>query len=1034
MPSTLERLNRQFCVWERRGRGGLFWPHPVGLEPPFEPFAGHVLPAAPVADDGRSPSLIASVFGTLFPRPAVVPPEAQEETDSGPEPQYRSPVGVLHVTLPPEHAAATSRSEAFLQHLAPGTEAVSFELVADAHEIVTQFTAAAGDLLLLQHQLQAHYPDAMVVPGTDRLAERWHPEPDEPVALLEIGLDAECMLPLARGKADPLIGVVGALSSLRPGEAASVQVLFQPVGRGWAESFLRAVTGPDGRPFFANRPELVPGAKEKIAQPLFAAVVRVVARAESWDRAWDVVVSVASAYRVFAHARGNALRPLGNRDYPEADHVADVLKRQSRRSGMLLNLSELEGFVHPPSDEVQSPKLRRLSTRSRPCPPEVRSPAGTLLGLNTHGNQTVEVRLTEEQRVRHLHLVGASGTGKSTLLFNLIRADLERGEGVAVLDPHGDLIDRLLGVIPEHRIKDVVLVDPVDEEFCIGFNILSAHSDWERTLLASDLVSVFQRLSSTWGDQLGSVLSNAILAFLESSEGGTLADLRRFLLEPAYRNRFLDTVQDPDVVYYWRKGFTQLSGNRSIGPVLTRLETFLTPKPVRYMVSQARNRLDFADILDSGKVFLARLSQGTMGRENAFLLGSLFMAKFQQAAMARQRQQAEQRRPFWIYVDEFHHFITPSMAEILSGARKYRVGLVLAHQELRQLERDREVASAVLGNPGTRVVFRVGDDDARKLDAGFASFTARDLQNLGTGEAVARVERSEWDFNLTVPKPVEPDPEAARHRREAVIAASRRTYATPRAEIESALRQQFEAQDRENLPVKAKPKPEYATDSEKETVIRPPSLKADSPVVGPLPPFTPLQVGTAEIPKVAEPKPPADLGRGGEQHKAIQKRLKEAAEKLGYRVTTEKPVLDRAGSVDLALEHSRRSLAVEITVTTTIDHEVGNVTKCLKAGFSTVAVVSSSEAKLRQMQEAVSGALGPELSVRVGYFLPDAFLGHLQQLAKEDAAAVPAPPTEHATHGYRVKRKFLQVSPADLKAREEAAVKAIAEAMRKRPE
>src|SRR5262249_23983706 len=161
---------------------------------------------------------------------------------------------------------------------------------------------------------------------------------------------------------------------------------------------------------------------------------------------------------------------------------------------------------------------------------------------------------TPEQRVRHTHIIGASGSGKSTLIFNLIRQDIENGDGVALLDPHGDLVEKVLGIIPPHRVNDAVLVDPSDEEYSVGFNILSAHSDFEKTLLASDLVSVFKRVSASWGDQMGSVLNNAILAFLESSEGGTLLDLRRFLIEPAFRNRFLESVRDPDVVYYWQKG------------------------------------------------------------------------------------------------------------------------------------------------------------------------------------------------------------------------------------------------------------------------------------------------------------------------------------------------------------------------------------------------------------------------------------------------------------------------------------------------
>lgn len=177
-------------------------------------------------------------------------------------------------------------------------------------------------------------------------------------------------------------------------------------------------------------------------------------------------------------------------------------------------------------------------------------------------------------------------------------------------------------------------------------------------------------------------------------------------------------------MYYWRRAFPQLAGNKSIGPVLTRLETFLSPKAIRYMVSQKVNRLDFGDILDTGKVFVAKLAQGLIGRENSYLLGTLLVAKLQQLAMSRQAQAAAGRRDFWVYVDEFHNFITPSMAEILAGARKYRLGLTLAHQELRQLQRDTEVASGVLSNAGTRICFGV---------------VAASGANLGTGSTPCEV-------------------------------------------------------------------------------------------------------------------------------------------------------------------------------------------------------------------------------------------------------------------------------------------------------
>src|SRR6266542_2182892 len=244
------------------------------------------------------------------------------------------------------------------------------------------------------------------------------------------------------------------------------------------------------------------------------------------------------------------------------------------------------------------------------------------------------------------------------------------------------------------------------------------------------------------------VLQNAILAFLENDSRCTIAELRRFLIEQPFRNEIHKSVRDSEVIYYWQKSFPHLSGNKSIGSILTRLDTFLAKKPIRLMVSQPENKLDFANIMDSGKIFLAKLPEGLLGKENSHLLGTVLISKFQQIAMSRQAQQVSSRRDFWLYIDEFANFITPSMAEILSGARKYRLGLTLAHHKLHQLDRNKEVASAVMSHPYTRVVFRVGDDDAKKLAEGFSYFEAKDLRNLQIGQAVCKVERSDFDFNL----------------------------------------------------------------------------------------------------------------------------------------------------------------------------------------------------------------------------------------------------------------------------------------------
>jgi hypothetical protein len=1018
-----EQLTEQFHQWELRGRGWQVFDEPVCLEPAFRLFHGHYLPDAPPVDDGRKPTFLSSLAEKLSNKLSTAPPQVsvEPELEEEPEPQslVREELIEFQASLPDKLDIPKEAFEQFLLNFSLCREPIAFELLGVHKRVTAHFAAAADDAPLLRRQLSAYFPEAIFVPQEGALKQAWNSSTGDEVLAVEFGLAHEFMLPLASGKIDPFIGIIGALAELQPGELGLFQVLFQPADEPWPESIVRSVTHADGKPFFVDSPELAGAAENKVARPLFAAVVRILVCAEERERMLQLARDLSGSLRVFTHPNGNKLIPLKNDDYPFIEHIEDVLQRQSRRSGMILNSDELIGFVHLPSSAVRSPVFQRQTTKTKAAPMIARNGNGLLFGNNEHAGETVKVKLSPEQRTRHCHIIGASGTGKSTLLFNLIKNDIEKGEGVAVFDPHGDLIDRILGIIPESRINDVVLVDPSDEQFSVGFNILSAHSDLEKNLLASDLVAVFQRLSSSWGDQMNSVLQNGILAFLESDRRGTLADLQRFLIETPFRNDFLKSVKDSYVVGYWEKSFPLLSGNKSIGSILTRLDTFLAQKPIRYMVSQPENRLDIAHIMDSGKIFLAKLPDGLLGRENSHLLGSLLLSKFQQIAMSRQAQQIAARRDFWIYIDEFANFITPTMAEILSGARKYRIGLTLAHHELHQLQRNSEVASAVMAHPYTRIVFRVGDDDAKKLAEGFSYFEAKDLRNLETGQAVARVERSDYDFNLIVPLPVEPDKNSVTTRRQEVITVSRKKYGTARADVEAML-----AKSRETVPTvapptspPAKPVVELSKASEvPKATVPPPTIETKPSVI-------------AEIPKeqpAIKHEPPRDLGRGGAQHQAIQQRIKQAAEELGFRSVIEKPVLDGQGSVDLWLERPGQTIACEISISTTIDHEVRNVAKCLKAGVPKVMVICLDEERLRKIGNAVSGSLGSELATRVEYFQPDQFVAYLKTIPAE----IPKEQT-NVRRGYKIKRVISGLSTEQQKEKEAAAIRAIADFMRK---
>jgi hypothetical protein len=1031
MPTIHEQLTEQFRKWELRGRGWHVFDEPVYPEPPFIPFPGHYVPDAPIVDDGHRPTFLSSLVQKLSQKlsteQAAPPTIPEPEEEPEPTPLVRGKLVELHTSLPADLDISKDAFEQFFLNLSLCREPVSFELLGSAKRVSVQFVAGEHDSPLVRRQLQAYFSDAVFIPREGQLEQAWITCSGEEELVVEFGLAREFMLPLANGKLDPFIGIVGALSELKANELGLFQVLWQPVQNDWAESIVRSVTHKDGKPFFVNMPELAKAAGAKVSRPLFAAVVRIATKAQTFERALQIACDMAGSLRVFSDPNGNELIPLKNEieEYSREEHVADMLCRQSRRSGMLLSSDELTGFVHLPGSAVRSAVLERDSGKTKAAPEIVQHDEGLLLGNNVHFDDSIPVRLTSEQRTKHCHIIGASGTGKSTLLFNLIRQDIENGEGIAVLDPHGDLVEKILGIIPPERIQDVVLVDPADEEYSIGFNILSAHTDHEKTLLASDLVSVFQRLSTSWGDQMQSVLQNAILAFLNSSRGGTLADLRRFLVEPAFRAEFLKSVSDPNILYYWHKGFSHLSGNKSIGPVLTRLEMFLAQRPIAHMVSQPENKLDFGEIMDSGKIFLAKLPEGLLGRENSYLLGALLVSKFQQLVMARQAKKIAARRDFWIYIDEFANFITPSMAEILSGARKYRIGLTLAHHELHQLQRNSEVASAVMTHPYTRVVFRVGDEDAKKLADGFSFFEANDLKNLETGQAICRAERSDFDFNLSIPMPEMLDEAAMSGRQNEVIAASRARYSTPRAQIEAMLRQAWDVEPSKIAPAKSKTMPDEppACAPPPPTI---PKLPASSPLASPPPLSEILKAEPPAAPTVEVHEPPREQsqGRGGPEHQAIQKRIKEGAEKLGFRSIIEKPVLNGQASIDVWLERNGLVIACEVSCTNTEYNESGKIIKCLKAGVPKFAMICEDEKKLRKIAAAISRSVEAELAARVEYFQRDSFIEYLKTLPVE----TPKKP-EKIRRGYKVKYSQALGSMKEQMAKEEAAIRAIAESL-----
>jgi hypothetical protein len=990
--TQIEHLIEQFSAWEQRGRGWQVWPRPVALEPAFRPFLGYDL-ASPDSgvDEGRRQTWLSALAAWMrslwgqVPPPAPVP-ESDDE-DPYPEPNAcGAGLTTLRMLLPRSFEIAPQVSEQLLGALAGMAFPVAFEIVATPEQVVLQLTADRLDARYLRQHFAVFAPDVGLAAEPDLLAANWVRR--SPAWVVEFGLANEFLRPLQRlsaFKVDPLTPLISSLLGLEDGQVAVLQVLVQAAGYPWAESALRALYGTDGRPLGFLPPDLAAQAKQKLAKPLVAAVIRVGVQSADSDQALHLLARIGTSLSPLSVPLGQELMPLSNDGYDEALHRADLLERRTQRSGMLLNVEELSSLVHLPGSAITHAKFARFTKVTKAAPAAVIG-HDLILGTNAHLGQQRPVTLSQQQRLRHVYAIGASGTGKSTLLLSMIEQDLEAGHGLIVLEPHGDLADSVLGRMPQKRVSDVVLLDPADEAFPIGFNVLAAHSELERTLLASDLVGIFRRLSTSWGDQMNSVFSNAILAFLESEQGGTLLELRRFLVDSKYRAAYLPSVRDPEIAYYWQKEFPLLKGNPQ-APILTRLDAFLRPKLIRNMVGQRENRLDFRAIMDEGRVVIARLSHGAIGEENAYLLGALLVAKIHQSALSRQDQTAHSRRDFFLYADEFHHFATPSMASILSGVRKYGLGLVLAHQDLRQLGgRTDEIASAALTNAATRIVFRVGDDDARHLAQGFAAFDAHDLQSLSVGEAVCRVERADNDFNLTT-RPIGAADESAARRAAAVRKASRQRYGTPVEQLQP-------------------PSPAVVVEES-------PAPAAAPDYVPPLTRAAPAPAPAAVLKRM--PAASTSPGRGGQQHKYLQSLIQNFGEDRGFRASVEESVLDGHGSVDVALIRGALRVAVEITVTTPTAHELGNIAKCLAAGFDQVVVVPADRKAIKRLVAAVRKALPPDVHDRVHCLDAEGVPAFLDGL--------PVPETEVQTvAGYKVNTRVSHVGQ-DEQRRRAAAVR-----------
>jgi hypothetical protein len=395
--------------------------------------------------------------------------------------------------------------------------------------------------------------------------------------------------------------------------------------------------------------------------------------------------------------------------------------------------------------------------------------------------------LLRADRRQHLYAIGQTGTGKSTLLRNLIVQDLEAGEGVAVIDPHGDLAEEILDYIPPWRTDHVVYFDATDAEHSVGLNLLARVPERDRHLVASGIVGAFKSIwRDSWGPRLEYFLYACVAALLDC-ENVSLLGVQRMLVDERYRDWVIRQVKDPSVRSFWLSEFASYDNrflSEVLSPVRNKVGQLLMAPPMRHVLGQVSSTFDPRFMMDRGRILIANLSKGRLGADKSNLLGAILVTQFQLAAMSRADTPEDRRPDFYLYVDEFHNFATDSFASILSEARKYRLCLTLAHQYIDQVSEP--IRDAVFGNVGSLVSFRVGERDAEDLARLIGEYRPETLSSLGNHEVCARVlnggNHGAPFLGVTCP------PEGKRYgRKDNVMARARERYAVPRRAVEGKI-------------------------------------------------------------------------------------------------------------------------------------------------------------------------------------------------------------------------------------------------------
>ena len=717
---------------------------------------------------------------------------------------------------------------------------IAFEIASQIGNSDISFYVAVPKYLesVFEKYVQGVYPNAVV----DKVPQDYTVfEPQGQTAGAYLQLSESSLFPISTYQTlekDPLAVVTNNLSKISANEGAALQVLIRPLSQSnlrkkgekalkkirEGKSVREAVTkasdnfiiedlGKMVDIFFSRdtqpkENELMTKDKEqgfdqkgydaiqnKIQKQPFEANIRIMASAQTNERADEILNHLTSAFSQYSLSAINSLevKKVYRRELKKL--IYDYSFRNFNKSqSNILNLEELASIYHFPTHYIETPYIKSAKSGDAAPPADLPEKGDICIGKVSFRNEEKKVYFgSKADRRRHLYIVGQTGTGKSKFIEGMAIQDILNGEGVAVIDPHGDSVELILAHIPKERVDDVVLFEPFDIERPCGLNMLEYDSPEQKDFAVQEMIAIFMKLfpPEIIGPMFEHYMRNAMLALMADKDNpGSLVEIPKMFTDPAFLQERMKKVSDPIVRSFWTKEWAQTTGStRSdmLGYVVSKLGRFIENEMMRNIIGQSHSGFDLAEIMDSKKIFLANLSKGLTGEVNSSLLGLILISKIQMAAMRRARIAEDQRTDFYLYVDEFQNFTTDSIATILSEARKYKLNLIMAHQYMPQLKQ--EIRDAVLGNVGTLASMRIGAEDAENLEKQFEpGFSRFDLVNLDNQNVIIKMminNKISTPFKMQTMPVQNGKPEIV----QAIKKISKLKYSRPKAVVEEEISQ-----------------------------------------------------------------------------------------------------------------------------------------------------------------------------------------------------------------------------------------------------